>query len=72
MHDEQQYLNHLEAFDEETIGNWEDFFEAFSKTMYPIAAKYDITFGEALLAFKLNQVYNTLINDNEDSEDSYK
>lgn len=72
MHDEQSYLEHLESFDEDTIGNWKDFFLAFHRTMYPAAARYGMTFGEAILLFKLNQVYNQLVGSSkEDEENKY-
>lgn len=70
MHDEQKYLSHLELVDEDCAENWEDYFLAFSKNMFPVAQKYGMTFGEAILMFKLNQVYNAIINQHE--EDEYK
>lgn len=71
MNDEQEYLAHLDQMDEDTVGNWNDYFAAFHKTMYPIAAQYGMSFGESILLFKLNQVYNALCN-KADQEDEYK
>jgi hypothetical protein len=59
MIDAEKYFEHKEDL-ADCVSNWEDFLDAFSQTMLPVAKRYGISFGEALVAFKLNQVYNEL------------
>ncbi len=46
--------------DAETRQSWVKFLGEFKDGFYPLIAEHGLTFGEALLLWKLNEIYNVV------------
>jgi hypothetical protein len=59
MNDPITYFEHKDDL-VECVVSWDNFLDAFKEVLAPVAARYGLSFGEALIAYKLNQVCNGL------------